>query len=361
VFAPIDNAGARIGLARADVAALAYPIDPFLGVAATSGATPRAIDEHRVDLYSEHYSLSVQQALPWRFVTQVGYVGNQGHHLLDRSFVNLIDPATGRRPLPQFGRVDIKSSVSNSSFHGLQVSLMRPLSDGFLFGAQYMWSHSIDEGSLGGGESTSIQNANCRRCDRGSTNQDIRHTLTVNWVYEVPFGSGRRHLNQGGVLGHVFGGWQFSGLLQARTGRPLTITVNRSSADLPDGNNSAQRADIVPGVDPIPSNQSPAQWINPAAFAVPARGTWGNAGRNILRGPDLFQVDVSLQKSFVIGGDRSVDFRWEAFNAFNRQNLANPNTNLSSGVAFGRITGPLNLGYGTGTARQMQLMLRLNF
>jgi hypothetical protein len=361
VFAPIDNAGARIGLARADVAALAYPIDPFLGVAATSGATPRAIDEHRVDLYSEHYSLSVQQALPWRFVTQVGYVGNQGHHLLDRSNVNLIDPATGRRPLPQFGRVDIKSSVSNSSFHGLQVSLMRPLSDGFLFGAQYMWSHSIDEGSLGGGESTSIQNANCRRCDRGSTNQDIRHTLTVNWVYEVPFGSGRRHLNQGGVLGHVFGGWQFSGLLQARTGRPLTITVNRSSADLPDGNNSAQRADIVPGVDPIPSNQSPAQWINPAAFAVPARGTWGNAGRNILRGPDLFQVDVSLQKSFVIGGDRSVDFRWEAFNAFNRQNLANPNTNLSSGVAFGRITGPLNLGYGTGTARQMQLMLRLNF
>jgi hypothetical protein len=361
VFAPIDNAGSRIGLTRADAATLAYPIDPFLRVAATTGETPRSIDEHRVDLYSEHYSLSVQQALPWRFVTQVGYVGNQGHHLLDRAYVNLIDPATGRRPLPQFGRVDTKSSGSNSSFHGLQVSLLRPFHAGFLFGAQYMWSHSIDEGSLGAGESSAPQNVSCRACDRGSTNQDIRHTLTVNWVYELPFGSGRRHLSDGGFLGHVFGGWQFSGLLQARTGRPLTISVNRSSADLPDGNSSGQRPNIVPGVDPIPSNQLPEQWLNPAAFAVPPRGTWGNLGRNTLRGPKLFQVDLGLQKSFAIGSDRSVDFRWEAFNVFNRENLANPNTNISSGVAFGRITGPLNLGYGTGTARQMQFMLRVNF
>jgi hypothetical protein len=358
VFAPIDNAGARIGLERATVPTLAYPIEPFLGVASTSGLTPRAVDEDRVDLYSEHYSLSVQQALPWRFVTQVGYVGNQGHHLLDRSFANLIDPATGRRPLAQFGRVDIKSSNSNSNFHGLQVSLHRPFSNGFLMGAQYMWSHAIDEGSLGGGESQTPQNVNCRACDRASTNQDIRHTLTVNWIYELPYGRGG---SARGFLGHVFGGWNFSGLMQARTGRPLTITVNRSSADLPDGNNSGQRPDVVPGVDPYPANKTPQQWLNPAAFAVPARGTWGNAGRNILRGPDLFQVDLALQKRFVIRGDTNVELRAEAFNAFNRQNLANPNTNLSSGVSFGRITGPLNLGYGTGTARQMQFMLRVNF
>jgi hypothetical protein len=270
--------------------------------------------------------------------------------------VNVIDPATGRRPLSQFGRVDIKSAGSNSSFHGLQVSLQRPFSAGFLFGAQYMWSHSIDEGALGGGESTPRQNVACRSCERGSTNQDIRHTLTTNWVYELPLKASR-----GGFVGHVFGGWQFSGLMQARTGRPLTISVTRGTADLPDGNNSDQRADRVPGVNPIPANQSPDQWINPAAFAVPARGTWGNAGRNILRGPKLFQVDLALQKQIPIGSQRSIQFRWEAFNAFNRQNLANPNTNISSGVAFGRITGPLNLGYGTGTARQMQFMLRLNF
>jgi hypothetical protein len=356
VFAPIDNSGSRIALERATVPTLAFPIDPFLTLAATTGASPRAVDEHRVDLFANHYSLSVQQALPFRFVGQVGYLGNQGHHLLDRSYVNLIDPATGRRPLGQFGRVDIKSSGSNGNFHGLQASLQRPFHNGFLFGAQYMWSHSIDENSLGAGESTTIQNAACRSCDRGNTNQDIRHTLTVNWVYQLPLKS-----EKGGFVGHVFGGWQFSGLMQARTGRPLTISVTRSTADLPDGNNSAQRADIVPGVSPYPANKTPDQWLNLAAFAVPARGTWGNSGRNILRGPNLFQVDLALQKSIPIGEQRNIQFRWEAFNAFNRENLANPNTNISSGVAFGRITGPLNLGYGTGTARQMQFMLRVNF
>ena len=358
VFAPIDNSGARIGLTRADVPTLAYPIDPFLGTAATTGLTPRAVDENRVDLYSIQYSLSIQQALPGNFVTQIGYLGNQGHHLLDRSYVNLIDPATGRRPLSQFGRVDTKSSGSNSNFHGLQVSLHRPFTNGFLLGAQYMWSHAIDEASLGGGESTAPQNVACRACERGSTNQDIRHTVTVNWIYELPYGRGRR---ASGFLEHVFGGWNLSGLMQARTGRPLTITVNRSSGDLPDGNNSNQRPDIVPGVNPYPASKSPEQWLNPAAFAVPARGTWGNAGRNILRGPSLFQVDLALQKRFIVSGDTNVEFRAEAFNVFNRDNLANPNTNISSGPAFGRITGPLNLGYGTGTARQMQFMLRFNF
>jgi Carboxypeptidase regulatory-like domain/TonB dependent receptor-like, beta-barrel len=361
VFAPIDNAGSRIGLERAQVATLAYPIDPFLGLAASTGAAPRAVDEHRVDQYAAQYSASLQQALPWGFVAQIGYVGNKGYHMLDRSYVNLIDPATGRRQLPAFGRVDIKSSGSVTAFDGLQLGLNRPFRGGALVGAQYMWSKAFDEGSLGGGESTAPQNVSCRTCEWAHTNQDIRHTLTVNWVYELPFGAGRKYLQDAGAIQHVLGGWQFSGLLQARTGRPLTISVTRSTADLLDGNNNAQRPDVVPGVSPIPVNQTPDQWLNVAAFAVPARGTWGNAERNVLRGPDLFQVDFALQRRFAIGGARNLQFRWEAFNAFNRQNLANPNTNISSGPSFGRITGPLNLGYGTGTARQMQFMLRLAF
>ncbi len=280
--------------------------------------------------------------------------------MLDRSSANLIDPATGRRPLPEFGRVDIKSSGSSTNFNGLQVSLQRPFSDGLLVGTQYMWSHSFDEGALGGGESTAPQNVACRHCEYASTNQDIRHTLTMNWVYQLPFGQDRRY-QPGGALGRLLEGWNFPGLLQARTGRPLTISVNRSTADLPDGNNSGQRADSVAGVPPIPENQTPEQWLDLAAFAVPARGTWGNLGRNTFRGPGLFQFDLALQRRLQISGDRNFELRVEAFNAFNQQNLANPNTNISSGPAFGRITGPLNLGYGTGTARQMQFMARFNF
>ena len=149
--------------------------------------------------------------------------------------------------------------------------------------------------------------------------------------------------------------------MQARTGRPMTISVTRGTADLLDGNNRNQRPDVVASVDPYPATQTPGQWLNLAAFAVPARGTWGNAGRNIVRGPGLFQVDLALQKRFAITGTRNFELRWEAFNAFNRQNLANPGTSISSPAAFGRITGPLNNNYGTGTARQMQFMFRVNF
>ncbi len=358
VFAPIDNAGSRTTLTRAEAASLAYPIEPFLGLAASVGNAARAVDEHRVDQYAEHYSLTIQQALPWRLTSQIGYIGNQAHHLLDRNNVNNIDPATGQRPLPQFGRVDIKSSGSNANFNGFQFSLYRRASNGLQLGTQYMWSHSFDEGSLGGGESTARQNAACRSCEYGPTNQDVRHALTTNWVYELPFG---RDASGAGALRQLLGGWQLSGLMQARTGRPLTITASRATGDLPDGNNSSQRADRVGGVALDPATQTPEQWFNPAAFAVPARGTWGNAGRNIVRAPGLFQIDLALQKRFRVAGERTVEFRMEAFNAFNRVNLGAPGTAVTSPATFGRITGPLNSGYGTGTARQMQFMFRFNF
>ena len=361
VFAPIDNSGSRIALERVLVPTLRFPIEPFLSLAATTGVAARAVDEHRVDQYADHYSVSVQQALPLRMVTQIGYVGNKGRHMLDRNNINLIDPATGRRPLPQFGRVDIKGSDSDTRFDGLQLSLHRPFSSGFQFGTQYMWSHALDEGSLGGGESQEPQNAACRECEWAETNQDIRHTLTVNWVYELPMGRDRIDAGNGDLLKVLFGGWQLSGIMQARTGRPLTITVDRQGSDLPDGNNRNQRPDVVPGVNPYPAQQTPNQWLNIAAFAAPARGTWGNIARNTLRGPGLFQIDLALQKRFAISGHRTFEFRWEAFNVFNRMNLANPSTNISSAASFGRITGPLNRGYGTGTARQMQFMLRVNF
>jgi Carboxypeptidase regulatory-like domain/TonB dependent receptor-like, beta-barrel len=369
VFAGIDNVEERVGLDRTQAPNLTYPITPFLGLAGVSGKTPRALEIHRQDLYTEQYSLSVQQQLPWDFLMQVGYVGNQGHHLFGRSFLNTIDPATGKRPLATFGQIDEKVNEGNSTFHGLQVSLHRQFRGGFLFGGQYMWSHSINDGSVGGGDGDPPQNLNDLRGNRGNSREDIRHTGTLNWVWQLPVGKGHRYMNRGGLGDLVLGGWELSGLAQARTGRQLTVTLSRARGDLPDGNSgtggtngSAQRPDLIPGV-PLkpPQGQSPDLWINAAAFATPAKGTWGNAGRSLLTGPGLFQVDVGLQKQFAIAGERNIAFRWEIFNVLNRDNLANPETNLSAGPAFGRITSSLTRGAGTGSPRQMQFMLRLNF
>lgn len=362
VFAAIDSSADRISLDRTQASNLSYPIAPFLPLARTVGASPRALNRFRRDLYNETYSLSIQQQLPERFVMQVGYVGGQGHKLFYRTFVNVIDPATGRHPLPQFSRIDMKTNLGNSNFHGLQVSLHRQFISGLSLGTEYMWSHSINEGSVGGGEASEPQNINDRRGNRGNSAQDIRHNLVGNWIYDLPFGPGRRFLNQTGLSSVIFGGWEFSGLVQARTGRQLTITISRSSSDLPDGNNTNQRPDRVAGV-PLkpPAGQSATLWINPAAFAVPAQGKWGTSGRSIMTGPGLVQFDIGLKKRFMISENRNLEFRWEAFNVFNRAQLGDPDTNFSNTASFGQIRAPFNRTFGTGTNRQMQFMLRLNF
>lgn len=364
VFAAIDSSAERLSLDRTQAASqgvtLSYPIAPFLPLARTIGATPRALQRDRRDLYSESYSLTIQQYLPWDFVTQVGYIGGQGHHLFARSFVNVINPATGQRPLPNFSAIDIKANDGNSNFNALQISLHRQMRSGLLIGAQYMWSHSINDRSVGGGEAAAPQNVGNRSAERGNSDQDIRHTLTTNFIWELPLGRGRRYL-QDGVAEWFLGGWALNGITQARTGRQLTITVSRSSADLPDGNSSGQRPDLVLGVPLKPAHQTADQWLNIAAFAVPPRGRWGTAGRSLLTGPGLVQFDLSLTKSFPFAEGRDVEFRWEVYNAFNRAQLGNPATNISTPATFGRITAPLNRNFGTGTNRQMQFALRINF
>ncbi|MGH9338840.1 MAG: hypothetical protein ACRD1R_04445 [Acidobacteriota bacterium] len=117
----------------------------------------------------------------------------------------------------------------------------------------------------------------------------------------------------------------------------------------------------VPGIPMIPEGgQSAEQWINPAAFARPADGPWGNLGRNVMTGPAMIQFDVSLTRKFVLSEDREIEVRAEGFNIFNRTPLGDPIRNLAN-ANFGRIVSPFNRTYGTGTNRQMQFMLRFNF
>ena len=165
-----------------------------------------------------------------------------------------------------------------------------------------------------------------------------------------------------GVAGKLLGGWQVSGIVSARTGLPINILVTRKSSDMLDGNSKNQRPNLVPGVPLYPANQTINNWLNPAAFAVPAKGTWGNLGRNAARGPGFWETDAALEKSTPISERVNLKFRAEAFNLFNHPNFANPASNISSKSDFGVITDILNSGaVGTGTPRRLQLMLRAEF
>ncbi|MBI3207302.1 MAG: hypothetical protein HYZ37_00195 [Candidatus Solibacter usitatus] len=322
------------------------------------GSAPRSLQRDRRDPYSAVWSISVGQEFSKGFVGEARYAGSVGHKLFTPAYLNLIDARTGRRPLEQFGRIDEESNAGNSNFHGLILTARRSLTTGLFWETHYMWSHSIDDNSAGGGEAAP-QNANCRQCERASSDFDVRHSMNTNFVYHLPTEGLRLPPLARKLLGH----WDLSGTATARTGCAVNVTLARSSSDLPDGNSENQRPDVVPGAGWVPRGGATADhWINASAFAVPATGRWGNAGRNPVRGPVLWETSVALSKRVPLNERVSLQFRAEAFNLLNRSQLGNPAAELSSPSTFGRILTPMNAEVtGASTARQMQFLLRLVF
>jgi hypothetical protein len=360
VMAGIESTEQSFSISAGAFPNLSFPITPFIGLAESEGRTPRHLLPHRRDMYAQHWGISVQQQMPAEFTVQVGYNANNAHGILSRTYINNLIPGTTRRPWPAFGKIDSKESAGNGTFNALQVSLKRRMSRGFMWQTEYMWSHAINDAAVGGGESAAPQNVNDRRADKGDSQYDIRHTITTNAVWELPFGPGRSLLTQG-FGSKVLGGWEMSVIHTARTGRAINVSITRPARDLRDGNTSNQRPNLVPGVSIYPENQTLDNWLNRAAFAVPPAGTWGNLGRFVARGPGVNQFDVSLQKSMGITEGHRLAFRAEFFNLFNRPHFGLPASNISAASAFGRITSPANRTVGTGTARQIQLMLRYIF
>lgn len=362
----VDSIQGRFTIQRRDLPTLAFPAAGLLtGTTPNVTLTPRSIQRDRRDQSNSTWTLSIQQRLPLEFTGEVAYVGSVGRNLFTRTFINLSDPVSRLRPLPQFNLVDEKQNFGNSSFNGLSLQLNRTRRAGWLWQAQYMWSKNISD-NAGSGDGAQPQNPLCRSCERAVADWDIRHNFTANSVYELPFGRGKRMWNSG-FAGSLFGGWEVSGFFTARTGRPFNVTVNRGSADTPYGNTENQRPNLIGNA--VPDNQTVDNWLNFSAFALPARGSYGNLGRNAFRAPGIWQLDSALTKRTPIGERASLDFRAEVFNLFNVPQYGVPvnnvviNANGSNGnLPFGRIQGLVNGGAtGNGLPRQIQFMLRLNF
>ncbi len=345
---PTANDQPRYSLSRgAQFPALSYPFDSLLATA-TGVFSPKDQVRNRKDTYVQQWVASVQQALPLRFLGTVSLIGNKGTNIMNRAYVNTLNPATGMRPYTQFGQIELRAKDGNSLFNALQLQGQRWLRRGWAMTANYMWSHAINDGSLGSGvEDVFPENVACRRCERASSDQDARHSLSVSTVYELPFGKGG-----------LFGGWELSGVAGGRTGLPVNITVDRTAAVMPDGNAANQRPNLLPGV-PL---ASAGQWLNLSAFAVPASKTWGNLGRNAFRGPALWQADVSLSRRIALREHVALELRAECFNLLNRAQYGNPLADISAPASFGRITSLVNTGpTGSGTPRQFEMVARLVF
>jgi hypothetical protein len=356
---PAESYVPRYSWTSGDTPNLSFPLDSFVDPSKAL-YSPKAIDRSRRDLSYNNWNFMVQQELPKGFLAQVGYLGSEGHHLFSRYTINLLDPVTRTRPLPQFSSFGQKGNQGNNNFNALQAQIQRRFRNGLLLQSNYMWSHGIADASIGAGESVGFQNMSCRACDRSSTNIDVRQYFTANAVWELPFGKGKPFANTGASAA-VFGGWELAGIASARTGLPVNITISRKAAVMPDGNTSGQRPDYVGGQSIYAANQTINNWFNPAAFSTPAKYTWGNLGRYVGSGPGALEFDTSLQRRFPIKEKIALNVRATAYNLANHPIYSNPSGNSSSS-SFGRITSIINDGAtGSGAPRRIEFMLRADF
>jgi hypothetical protein len=335
--------------------------------------SPNAEQRDRKDSYVEQWDFSVQQELPASFVATLSYLGSHGVHLLETNAVNLIDPATGLAQYSAFApAIGWRGSVGASSYNGLIVSVRRPFRNGLLVAANYAYTHELDNGSNGSGDGDEIspQNPLCLACEWASGAWDARHVVNGNAVYELPFGPGKQRLNRG-VAAALAGHWQLTATALARTGFPVNVLLP-SSYVAADGATGTERPDLVPGVSLTPpGGRTIGRWINPAAFALPA-GEFGDAPRDLVRGPGTWQADLAAARTFVFMEKARLEFRTEFYNVFNHPQLGEPQATFdpANRNGFGSIIDTINTNtaivspitpVGSGTPREIQFALRLEF
>jgi hypothetical protein len=316
----------------------------------------RAQDANQRTPYIQQYNIGVQYELMPDLVLDVAFVGNKGtklngfRNLNQRAVITNADgsQAAGARPYPAFGDIQWMENRVDSRYKSLQLRLEKRFSGGLTGNVSYTLGEAlsgapdhISTSGGGAGFDTGVfrepQDGNNLRAEYGPTEFDVRHRFVASYIWELPFGHGRRYgsnWNRGMEL--ALGGWQLTGIHVLQSGLALTATFAGSTVVNLGGERRA-RPDLV-GDPELPSSQRTLErWFNTdafAAFTVPK--AFGNAGIGLMRGPGMSNFDFTLAKNFYMTERRYVQFRTELFNAFNHPNFGPPNIARDSS-GFGRI------------------------
>ena len=292
------------------------------------------------------YSLGLQRELFANALLEVAYVGTSGRNLL--RLVNINQPLPGARdaltaqlrangtltssqfvslnavrPYKGYAAINERRTEADSNYNSLQVTFNKRFSRGLQYGAVYTFSKNITDASTD--RSDAPQDPNNLSLDRAVSQFDRTHVFTTNFVYELPFFRGRTDF-----VGTVLGGFQLSGIYSAQSGTPLTITqvitgVTPATFNDPLGTGSTLRPNLVGNPE---GNRSVTQYFNTGAFAA-AFGTFGSAGRGIVRGPGINNFDFNVQKLFRFSESKNLQLRAEFFNIFNHPQYGNPGTTVT--------------------------------
>jgi hypothetical protein len=322
------------------------------------------VDPRWKNPYSHQYNVGIEQQFGGRTVFSLNYVGSRSRRMDIGGYYNTGTPCTTCTSFAARGTntgqpypytVPQKSwdhSGGTASYDALQASLSRSFSTGLGFTAAYTWSKTLNDGTDGyfGVEGGVPQDPYNPRGSRGPASFSIPQMFSSNIIYELPFGKNKRFASDSSVVNYIIGNWQVNTIFTARSGQALNITA---SGDIANTGNAGTylRADLVgdPFVaGPVAANPSCSapigptrtrnQWFNPCAFKTPAIGVYGNSPRNFIRGPQFWNVDASVHRTFPIHENIAFKLDVESFNAFNHPVLGNPATTVTTPGTLGTIT-----------------------
>lgn len=289
--------------------------------------------------YIQSWNLTVERHLPWNLVVSVAYVGNSTVHQLGDRDINAAAPGTGvsGRPLAATQGRLIEALMwdgwMSANYHSLQTTFDRRFSKGLFLKTSYTFGRAINMTDEDGWTGRPAWNYEpIIRRNRAPAGYDRRHMFTMAWIYELPFGRGKRW-NMGGVAGAFLGGWKANGVFYAYSGTPFTVSASTASLNAP-GNN--QTADLISPVRRVDQFGPGTAFYDPASFRDPNFNRpadvyrFGTMGRNALYGPGFAKADVSLFKTFRLTERYTLEFKAEAFNVSNTPRFGNPNANVSN-------------------------------
>jgi len=315
------------------------------------GSTLGGEDPNIKNPYSEQWTFGVERQVSRTTLLTVNYVGSHSTRLFCCNMWNTaFQPGSGsvqsRAPFSYALPANYNWSNGWAFYDGLQVSINRRAGQGLSYLLSYTWSKTMNAGADSYYAGGTVQNPYDLRSAYSEAGFDLTHILVASWVYELPFGKGRRFASGNRGLDYVVGGWQLNGMFSDHSGTPYTVLF---SGDAANTGNTTQLVNIVG--NPY-STTGPG--LNTASFQAPATYTWGNERRNWLRTPGSHGSDMSVFRNFAITESKSLQFRAEAFNALNLTFWPGPNSVLN-GQNFGQVSGKV------GGGRQIQFALKLYF
>jgi hypothetical protein len=300
--------------------------------------------------YTQTWNLNLQHEFRNQVAVEVGYVGNKSTRLSSVSVYNIPLPGAGnvqaRRPYPQWGVIKYLIWGGDSTYHSLQAKVEKRFSSGVSLLGSYTFSKCLDgPGSEEGGSPAAYLD----RLYKGPCSFDVPHNFVTSYVWELPFGNGRKFFARvPRAVNAVIGGWQWQGINTLQSGVPYSVGISTDRANTAVGQMpDAIAKPVVPGnvncwyftsANPACRALLPNQTDT---FALPAQFTYGNSGRNILYNNRLIQFDMSLYKNFKFTESKSLEFRAMAYNLSNTPSFNTPGTNENLATG-GQVTSTRN-------------------